>query len=315
MSKIKKRILITGVAGFIGSKLATELLNLGHYVLGVDILKYDSSSLNHLYRYKNFTFLKEDISKTYIVKKILKNVDFIFPLAALVGAPLCEKNKKEATNVNLNAIKLLIKYCKKDQKIIYPTTNSGYGIGEKNFYCTEDTPLNPISLYGVTKSLAEKEVSKHDNFISFRLATVFGYSFRMRSDLLVNNFVKTAIDKKKLEIFEPHFRRNYVHVDDVVAAFVFSINNFKNLKNNIYNLGLSSANITKLQLAKKIKTHLKKISITIIKDKKDPDQRDYFVSNKKIEKKGFKAIVSLDEGIIELINVFQNSKVKIENNY
>tara|TARA_A100001015_G_C15029760_1_gene732551 strand:+ start:727 stop:1692 length:966 start_codon:yes stop_codon:yes gene_type:complete len=312
---MKKKILITGVAGFIGSKLATELLNKGHHVLGVDILKYDSTSINHLYRFKNFIFLKEDISKPVILKKLLKNVEFIFPLAGLVGAPLCEKFKKEAVNVNLNAIKLLVKLVNKNQKIIYPTSNSGYGIGQKNAFCNEETPLNPISLYGRTKSMAEKEIAKHKNYISFRLATVFGYSYRMRSDLLVNNFVKTAIDTKKLDIFEPHFRRNYIHIDDIVKAFIFSIENFSKLKNNVFNLGLSSANITKYELAKKVKKHLKKVKIRIIKNKKDPDQRDYYVSNKKIEKKGFKASVSLDEGILELQKVFTNSDVKINNNY
>ncbi len=315
MPNIKKRILITGVAGFIGSKLATALLNQGHKVLGVDLLKYDKASINHLYSFKNFTFLKEDISKESVVKKIIKNIDFIFPLAALVGAPLCEKNKKEAIKVNLSSIKTLINNLEKNQKIIYPTTNSGYGVGQQNAYCTEETPLNPISLYGKTKSLAEKEISKHSNYISFRLATVFGYSYRMRSDLLINNFVKTAVDKKKLAIFEPNFRRNFIHIDDVILAFVFSIKNFKLLRNNVYNLGLSSANITKLELAKKIKKNVKSLKIKIVKNKKDPDQRDYYVSNKKIEKKGFKANISLEEGILELVKVFENSDLNIKNNY
>ena len=162
---------------------------------------------------------------------------------------------------------------------------------------------------------SRKVVMKHENSVSFRLATVFGYSYRMRSDLLVNNFVRTAVDKSKLEIFEPHFRRNYIHINDIVEAFVFTINNFNKLKSNIYNLGLSSANITKLELAKKIKKFYKKLKIKIILGIKDPDQRDYFVSNKKIEKKGFKAKVSLDRGIEELLKVFLNSEIKIKNNY
>ncbi len=316
MQKIKRyRILITGVAGFIGSKLATELLNLGHDVTGVDVLKYDKSSINHLYYKKNFHFYKDDISKEKTIKQFIKKKDIIIPLAGLVGAPLCEKYKKEAIKVNLNAIKLIIKNISAKQKIIYPTSNSGYGVGKKNSYCTEETPLNPISLYGRTKAEAEKVVMQHKNSISFRLATVFGYSYRMRSDLLVNNFVKTALDQNKLEIFEPHFRRNYIHINDIVDAFVFSINNFEKLKSNTYNLGLSSANITKLQLAKKIKKFHKKLHIKIILGIKDPDQRDYFVSNKKIEKKGFKAKVKLDEGIEELFKVFKNSDIKINNNY
>jgi len=316
MQKIKRyRILITGVAGFIGSKLATELLNLGHDVTGVDVLKYDKSSINHLYSKKNFHFYKDDVSKEKIIKQFIKKKDIIIPLAGLVGAPLCEKFKKEAIKVNLNAIKLIVKNISAKQKIIYPTSNSGYGVGKKNSYCTEETPLNPISLYGRTKADAEKVVMKHKNSISFRLATVFGYSYRMRSDLLVNNFVKTALDQNKLEIFEPHFRRNYIHINDIVDAFVFSINNFEKLKSNTYNLGLSSANITKLELAKKIKKYHKNLKIRIILGIKDPDQRDYFVSNKKIEKKGFKAKIKLDEGIEELFKVFKNSNIKINNNY
>ncbi len=316
MQKIKRhRILITGVAGFIGSKLATELLSLGHEVTGVDVLKYDKSSINHLYSKKNFYFYKDDISNEKTIKKFIKKKDIIIPLAGLVGAPLCEKYKKEAVKINLNAIKLIIKNISSKQKILYPTSNSGYGVGKKNAYCTEETPLNPISLYGRTKADAEKVVMQHKNSISFRLATVFGYSYRMRSDLLVNNFVKTALDQKKLEIFEPHFRRNYIHINDIVDAFVFSINNFEKLKSNTYNLGLSSANITKLELAKKIKKYYKNLKIRIILGIKDPDQRDYFVSNKKIEKKGFKAKVTLDHGIQELFKVFTNSDIKIKNNY
>jgi nucleoside-diphosphate-sugar epimerase len=316
MQKVKRyRILITGVAGFIGSKLATELLNLGHEVTGLDILKYDNSSINHLYAKKNFYFYKADVTNKILMRKFLKKKDFIIPLAGLVGAPLCENNKKEAIAVNLNAIKIIVNSISKNQKIIYPTSNSGYGIGKKNAFCTEKTPLNPISLYGRTKADAEKVVMKHKNSVSFRLATVFGYSYRMRSDLLVNNFVKTAIDNNKLEIFEPHFRRNYIHINDIVNAFVFTINNFYKLKSNIYNLGLSSANITKLELAKKIKRFYKGLKIKIILGIKDPDQRDYFVSNKKIEKKGFKAKVTLDHGIQELLKVFTNSNVKIKNNY
>ena len=204
---------------------------------------------------------------------------------------------------------------KNRSKIIYLTTNSGYGIGKKNKYCDEKSPLNPISLYGRTKVEAENIIMKNKNSIGFRLATVFGYSYRMRTDLLVNNFVFKSLKDKKLTIFEPHFRRNYIHIDDVVDGIIYSIKNFNRLKSNIYNLGLSSANLTKIMLAQKIKKQLKYLKIQIIKNKKDPDQRDYYVSNRKIEKKGFKAKVSLDEGIKELINVFSYSKEKIINNY
>ena len=200
-------------------------------------------------------------------------------------------------------------------KIIYLTTNSGYGVGEKNKYCDENSPLNPISLYGRTKVEAEKIILKSQNSIGFRLATVFGYSYRMRTDLLVNNFVFNSLKDKKLEIFEPHFRRNYIHVDDVVDGIIYSIKHFNKMKSNIYNLGLSSANLTKFMLAKKIQKQLKYLKIKIIKDQKDPDQRDYYVSNKKIERMGFKAKVKIEDGIGELINVFTHSKENIINNY
>jgi nucleoside-diphosphate-sugar epimerase len=311
---MSKSILITGVGGFIGSKLATKLLTLGYDVTGIDLLKYDSSSLNHLFLFSNFKFIKADITKENIIKKFIKNKNFVIPLAALVGAPLCEKFKKEAISVNVESIKLIIKHIKKNQNIVYPTTNSGYGIGEKGF-CTETSPLRPISLYGKTKVEAEKIIMEHENAISFRLATVFGYSYRMRTDLLVNNFVYNAVKSKQLKIFEPHFRRNFIHIDDVVRAFVFAIANFDNMKSNIYNLGLSSANISKIQLAKKIKKNIPGLKISTKINSKDPDKRDYFVSNKKIEKKGFKAIVSLDLGIKELIKVFSNSDKNIINNY
>ncbi len=310
------KILITGGAGYIGSMLCTKLLEDGHSVTTIDLLKYDKSSLNHLYFYKNFNLIKEDIRKKSLIKALLKKHEYIIPLAALVGAPLCEKNKKDAISTNKESIKLLCEMAIKKNKIIYLTTNSGYGVGEKNKYCDENSPLRPISLYGKTKCEAEDIVrSKSHNYVCFRLATVFGYSYRMRSDLLVNNFVQTAIKKGKLTLYEPHFRRNFIHVRDVVRAIIFTIKNFNKMKKNVYNLGLSSANISKIMLAKKIKKQLKKTKIKIIKNRKDPDKRDYFVSNKKIEKKGFKAKITLDAGISELIQNFTNDRNKVINNY
>ena len=310
-----KKVLITGGAGYIGSKLATRLLDLNYEVTILDNLMFVDDSLNHLYSKKNFQFFKGDTNNKKFIKKHLKNKNIIVPLAALVGAPLCEKFKKLATETNLNAIEYLVKNLKNNQKIIYPTSNSGYGIGEKNKYCDEKSPLNPISLYGKTKSEAEKKVLNFKNSVCFRLATIFGYSYRMRTDLLVNNFVFRAIKEKKLSLFQPHFRRNYIHVEDVVSAFIFAIENFSKVKGEIFNLGLSSANLTKLQLAKRIKKQLPDLKIKIVHNKKDPDQRDYFVSNKKIEKLGFKAKVSIDDGIKELISIFKYSKIKIKNNY
>ena len=310
-----KKVLVTGGAGYIGSKLVTKLLELKYKVTVIDSLKFSSKSLNHLFNNDNLIFIKGDVRNQILMKKLIKNNEFIVPLAALVGAPLCEKNKKEAINVNLNSIKTLINNVTKKNKIIYLTTNSGYGVGEKNKYCDENSPLNPISLYGRTKVNAENYVMKCKNAIGFRLATVFGYSYRMRTDLLVNNFVFKSVNQKKLTLFEPHFRRNYIHVNDVVDGIIYSIKNFNRLRSNIYNLGLSSANLTKLMLALRIKRQIKSLKITIIKNRKDPDQRDYYVSNKKIEKKGFKANTSIDKGIKELINVFTHSKEKIINNY
>ena len=249
------------------------------------------------------------------MKKLIKKNEFIVPLAALVGAPLCEKNKKEAISVNLESIKYLMKNVKRKNKVIYLTTNSGYGVGERNKYCDEKSPLNPISLYGKTKVQAEKIVMKNTNSIGFRLATVFGYSYRMRTDLLVNNFVFKSVHNKKLTIYEPHFRRNYIHINDVVDGIIYSIKNFDKLKSHVYNLGLSSANLTKIMLANKIKKQIKSLKIKIIKNRKDPDQRDYYVSNKKIERKGFKAKINIDEGISELIKIFSHSKIKFINNY
>ena len=263
---------------------------------------------------KNFKFIKKNVKDIGLLKKLIRTHDIIIPLAGLVGAPLCEKFPKEAKIINYNHILNVLKYCTKKNKIIYLTTNSGYGIGKKNKFCDENTPLNPISIYGRTKVEAEKKVLEFNNSISFRLATVFGYSYRMRSDLLVNNFVDTALKEKKLVLFESNFRRNFIHIDDVVAAIIFSIKNFRKLRGTVYNLGLSEANIDKGKLAKKIKKYIK---FKIIKKnyQKDPDKRDYFVSNKKIEKKGFKAKVSLEDGIQELIKVFQNSKKIVKNNY
>ena len=284
-----KKILITGGAGYIGSMLTTELVNLGHDITVVDLLRFNKNSLDHLYFHKNFKFIKGDIRNKKILKKLIKDKDFVIPLAALVGAPLCDKYPRETVQTNLNSIKELLRLKEKKTKLIYLTTNSGYGVGEKNKFCDEKSPLKPISLYGKTKCEAENEVIKTKNFVAFRLATVFGYSYRMRSDLLVNNFVSTAIKTRKLKIFEPNFRRNFIHIRDVVKALIFKINNFNKLKNNVYNLGLSSANITKLMLAKKIKVQLPKTKVNIMHNKKDPDQRDYFVSNRKNRKKRFQS--------------------------
>ena len=313
--KAKRKVLVTGGAGYIGSMLCTKLVETGYNVTVLDNLSFSKNSLSHLLICKNFNLVIGDVANKNLYKKLIKKADIIIPLAALVGAPLCEKYKRKAISTNLESIKFLIKNLSKKQKILYPTTNSGYGIGKKNKFCTEESKLNPISLYGKTKVEAEKEILNFKNSICFRLATVFGFSYRMRSDLLVNNFVETAIKKRKLILFEPNFRRNYIHIKDVVDAFIFAINNFNKMKNNTYNLGLTSANLTKLQLAKKIKKNIKILKIKIIDNKKDPDQRDYFVSNKKIEKMGFFPKYKIEQGIKELALFFKVNKNKILNNY
>lgn len=309
-----KKILITGGAGYIGSKLSTELINNGFKVTVIDRLDYSQNSINHLMYHKNFNLIIKDVRDKKFIKSLIKKNDIIIPLAGLVGAPLCEKNQKEAKETNYECIKHIVNNIG-NKKIIYLNTNSGYGIGEKNMYCDENSELKPISLYGVTKCQSEKEVVKLNNYVCFRLATVFGYSYRMRTDLLVNNFTYRLFKKKKLSIFEPHFRRNFININDVVRGIIYSIENFSKMKCNIFNLGLSNANLTKIQLAKKIKKILKNGSkIKQIKNRKDPDKRDYFVSNKKIEKFGFKTIYSLDDGIKELKDIYVKID-KIKNNY
>ena len=312
---MSRKILVTGGAGYIGSMLCTYLIKEGFNVTVIDKFDFSRDSLNHLRFHNNFHLIEGDITSIKVLKKHIKNKDFIIPLAALVGAPLCDKFPKRTVQVNVNSIKKIMKLIKKKQKIIYLTTNSGYGIGDKDKFCDESSPLRPVSLYGRTKNTSEKIVSNHPNYICYRLATVFGYSYRMRTDLLVNNFVLRALNEKKIKLFEPHFRRNFIHIRDVVLSIIFSIKNFKKLKNNVYNLGLSSANITKLELAKKIKKYTGRLKILVEENKKDPDQRDYYVSNKKIEKKGFKAKISLDDGIKELLRIYKTNPRKYKNNY
>ncbi len=312
----KQKILITGGAGYLGSILTTKLVDEGYYVTVIDILEFNKTSLAHLFVKKNFKFIKGDVRDRKLILRETRKNNIIIPLAALVGAPLCKKYPKKTIEVNYNCIKFILSILKPSQKIIYPNTNSGYGIGKKNNYCDEKSPLNPISLYGKTKVEAEKIILKHRNSVVFRLATVFGFSHRMRTDLLVNFLVNMAVRNKKITIFEPHFRRNYIHVLDVANAFIFALKNFNKMKGNIYNVGLSNANLTKIQLAKLIKKNINGVKINLLKNKKDPDKRDYFVSNKKIERLGFKTSVSINEGIKELGNIFSIFNFeKNKNNY
>lgn len=300
-----KNILITGGAGYIGSLLSDTLVNLGYKVTVVDNMYFKKNTIGHLIIKKNFKFIKDDARNKELINQLLKENDIIIPLACLVGAPLCDKSPIEAKEVNQDAIIHIIKSKSKDQIILYPNTNSGYGTTEKNIECDENMPLNPISIYGKTKCAVEKELMQNENVTSFRLATVFGSSFRNRVDLLVNFFVYNALYENKLILFEPEFRRNYIHVRDIVNTFLFSIDNFDVFKNNIFNVGLSSANLTKIQLCEKIKKHIPEFKFEISYEGTDPDKRDYFVSNKKIESLGWKPKVNLDEGIKELTQVYK----------
>lgn len=313
---MRKRVLITGGAGYIGSLLSTRLVDKGYRVTVVDTLEFNKNSLSHLFAKKNFIFIRGDVRNKNLISKLLRSEDIIIPLAALVGAPLCDRFPKKTKEINFEAINYILSKLKKNQKLIYPNTNSGYGIGKKNSYCDENSPLKPISLYGKTKVDAENNILKHKNSVVFRLATVFGHSYRMRTDLLVNFLVREAVLNKKIEIFEPNFRRNYIHVEDVVNAFIFAIQNFKKMRGNIYNLGLSNANLTKIQLANLIKKIVKNVKIKILRHRSDPDKRDYFVSNRKIEKYGFKPRVSLESGIKELSMIYEVNDFKDnKNNY
>ena len=308
------KILVTGGMGYLGNVLMPKLLKKYH-VTCIDNLFFNQKINDNLLKNKNFLFIKEDVNNKNFIKSILKNYDAIIPLAAIVGAPLSNKLKSLTKKTNLDSIKFLVKNTSKEQIIIMPVTNSGYGVGKARSFCDEKSPLNPISTYGKTKVEAEKLVMNRDNSISFRLATVFGPSFRMRTDLLVNNFTYIAYKKKYLELFEPQFRRNYIHIDDVASGFIYGLENFKKLKGQIYNLGLSSANLTKEQLCKKIQKLVKGFSYKIIYGVKDEDQRDYFVSNKKIEKKGFTARSSLEKGIKQLLKLYSQKNFKKSTNF
>ncbi|GAN35084.1 MAG: NAD(P)-dependent oxidoreductase [Candidatus Brocadia sp. AMX2] len=304
-------ILVTGGAGYIGSILVPELLKSGHNVTVLDNFVFGQNSLIECCIYENFNVVKGDARDEDILKPLLQKPDYIIPLAALVGAPLCSRDKIGTVTTIRDAAASLVKLASKEQKIIIPTTNSGYGIGQKGVYCTEETPLKPISLYGKAKVEAEKIALDRGNAMSFRLATVFGMSPRMRIDLLVNDFTYRAVKDRFVVIFEGHFKRNYVHIRDVARAFIHAIDNFNIMKNEPYNVGLSDANLSKLELCIKIKEQVPDFVYLESPVGEDPDKRDYIVSNEKIEKTGFKPIYSLEMGIKELIKgyrIITNSK-------
>lgn len=292
-------ILILGGAGYIGSVFVEYLLKNNYKVTVYDNFSYEQNTLASYCNNKNFSIIRNDIRNISFLKSIISNFDVVFPLAALVGAPLCEFRKEDAESINLNAQINLFKIIEKNQLVIMPTTNSAYGSGEGEIYCDENTKLKPISTYAKHKVMVENELMQKENAISLRLATVFGMSPRMRLDLLVNDFVFRAMKDKYIVLFEAQFKRNYIHIRDVCRAFVHAIDNSGTMKSNIYNLGLSEANLSKKELCEEIKNYID-FDFSLNEFKKDPDQRNYIVSNDKIISTGFKTSISLSEGIQEL---------------
>lgn len=304
----QEHVLITGGAGYIGSVTAPLLLQEGFRVTVLDNLLYRQISLMNCFSHPEFRFIKGDACDEDLMQDLLKEVDVVIPLAAIVGAPACNINKNLAKAVNLEAIAFLLKHTTFHHKIIYPCTNSGYGIGKKDKFCDETAPLNPISLYGRQKVAAESLLLESGRAACFRLATVFGVSPRMRRDLLVNDFTYRAVNDKTIVLFEEHFKRNYIHIQDVAETFLFGIRNYEKLKGQTFNVGLSSANLSKKELCEIIKQFIPDLYIHSAPIGKDPDQRDYIVSNEKLEKLGWEPKKNLIDGIRELISAYHMIK-------
>jgi len=298
---LSRKILVTGGAGYLGSTMVPELLKAGNQVTILDNFLYHQNSLAHVCQDPNFKVINGDIRLKAAMAPLMSEADIIIPLAAFVGAPLCNKDPVGATTINRDAILMMLEMAKDDQIIIMPTTNSAYGSGSDNNFCNEESELRPITQYAKEKVEIEKVLMERKNSISFRLATVFGMSPRMRIDLLVNDFAYRAVHDRFIVLFESHFKRNFIHVRDVTRAFLHGIANFDSMKGNIFNVGLSEANLSKKELCEAIKKHVPDFVFIEAPIGKDPDQRDYIVSNEKIEATGFKPAHSLDAGIQELV--------------
>ena len=309
------KILVTGGAGYLGSILVPELLKGGHRVTVLDNFLYSQNSLAHVCLDPNFKVVSGDVRVENNLKPLLKEADIVIPLAALVGAPLCDKDPVGSKTINNDAMLSLFNLAGKSLPILMPTTNSAYGTGDKNNFCTEEFELRPISHYAKGKVEIEKALMKRENSISFRLATVFGMSPRMRIDLLVNDFTYRAVNDSFVVLFESHFKRNYIHVRDVTRVFLHAIDEYEKMKGEIFNVGLSDANLSKKELCEVIKNYVPGFLIQEAAVGKDPDQRNYIVSNKKIEGTGFKPAYSLASGIEELIKGYTMIKNKQYSNF
>ncbi|MBL18768.1 MAG: hypothetical protein CMC82_02920 [Flavobacteriaceae bacterium] len=298
-------VLVTGAAGYIGSTLIEYLLSEGNSVTAIDNFMFGEPTLNHYCHFDKFNVINGDVRVRDAIKPLIAKADVVIPLAAIVGAPLCNKDPVAAVSTNKDSVMLMLELLSRDQQVMMPTTNSAYGSGDENNFCTEKSPLNPISTYAVEKVEVEKALMNRENSISFRLATVFGMSPRMRIDLLVNDFTHRAVNDRTVVLFESHFKRNYIHVRDVCEVFIHGLNNFAEMRGEIFNVGLSSANISKKELCEKIQQQVPEFVFIEHELAKDPDQRNYIVSNAKIEKTGWQPHVSLEKGIAELIKGFR----------
>ena len=302
---MSKRVLVTGGAGYLGSVLCEHLLDAGYEVTVLDSLIYQQNSLFSLCANPRFDFYHGDARDEVTVRKLLSQADVIIPLAALVGAPACDRDPSFAQSVNLDAIRLIKRLRSPRQLVVYPTTNSGYGTKSGDVFCTEESALEPISLYGRTKTQAEQELLESPNSITLRLATVFGMSPRMRLDLLVNHFVYAAATDAYIVIFEKDFKRNYIHIRDVADCFVYCLEHSEQMTGRPYNVGLDAANLSKEELALKIKEYVANFYVHFSEVGSDPDKRNYIVSNQRLREAGFEAKRSLDQGIRELLKGYR----------